>query len=179
MILKFLELPKLKQKKKQIEFIDKHFGKKIHDDDVVDIRFRAGNKTLLTMTGSSAGNKQSSNSILLWALSNGEILQKLKEDSDFVFFDINIAGDVLLAVTRGKDDSGSDGAFSYLYQYPAKTIVYRLLETSLTLDSVIDQLPINRTCLTPKEREEFFLVALTAEQWIERGCPHFVNSSIQ
>ena len=152
-----------------------------HDNDVVDIRFRSGSKTLLTMTAPSRQSiysKQSSSSILLWAVSNGEILQKLQDDSDFVFFDINSVGDVLVAVTQGKQDKGSNGAHSYFYEYAAKTIVYHLLETNLTLNSVINQLPINRKCLTPKEREEFFLVALTAEQWAERGCPHFANSSI-
>ena len=39
----------------------------------------------------------------------------------------------------------------------------------------INSLPINRSCLTPAERRAFFLPALSAQQWQDRGCAHFSN----
>lgn len=37
----------------------------------------------------------------------------------------------------------------------------------------VDALPLNRSCLSPVERTQFFLPELTSEQWIDRGCAQF------
>ena len=42
-------------------------------------------------------------------------------------------------------------------------------------EQAINSLPINRSCLTPAERRAFFLPALSAQQWQDRGCAHFTS----
>ena len=36
-------------------------------------------------------------------------------------------------------------------------------------------LPYGRTCLSPSERESYFLPSLTNQQWIDRGCDYFAE----
>lgn len=41
------------------------------------------------------------------------------------------------------------------------------------VQSAMDRLPVNRTCLTPSERDNYFLGELSNEKWIQRGCPEY------
>ena len=37
------------------------------------------------------------------------------------------------------------------------------------------KIDLAKQCLSPEERDQYFLPKLTDEQWIERGCPHYAS----
>jgi len=51
----------------------------------------------------------------------------------------------------------------------------RLILSQNLVQDAIKTLPKNRTCLTPEERKESHLPELDNEQWLDRGCPQFIE----
>ncbi len=73
----------------------------------------------------------------------------------------------------------SNGSFLIASFASGQTLKYPLHIDAVDLvnDSVIN-LPVKRTCLTPAERTEFRLSPLSADQWLDRGCPQFVGNTV-
>ncbi|WP_412971450.1 toll/interleukin-1 receptor domain-containing protein [Glaciecola sp. MF2-115] len=56
-------------------------------------------------------------------------------------------------------------------------IIYWPIERGNIVDRAIKSLPKNRTCLSPMEREKYYLPKLTPKQWKERGCVQHIKNN--
>jgi ankyrin repeat protein/WD40 repeat protein len=93
---------------------------------------------------------------ILWRASNGQKLKHLIHDNTVT--DVDFLSDEGAIITAT--------SFGNVYRWDLK--LYDYLSAAAQ-----NALPLNRTCLTPAERAQFFLTALSSQQWIDRGCAHF------
>ena len=126
-------------------------GKKLkaisHGDSVRKAIFTLDGQSLITQSGDVA---------FLLSIKTGKRLQSFKHIGMTSF---NVSPDGKSLVTTSEDGT---------------VMIFPILTTDI-ISYAVNQLPINRTCLTPKEREQFFLSELTDEQWIKRGCEQYTK----
>jgi len=126
-----------------------------HEEKVDEGVFSTDGRTVLTTTYGDA---------VLWSVENGEALDILPHESELVFAGFSPNGLNIVTVQSG--DDLYDGDFVNLYP---------VIRLNNLVQTAIDRLPRNKTCLTPNERGKFFLADLTDKQWNARGCPRFAR----
>ncbi|MBV1910996.1 MAG: TIR domain-containing protein [Kangiellaceae bacterium] len=91
--------------------------------------------------------------IIIWSLGNFSPIAsyQTKQDINQLFFSND--GDKLIVISKDN-----------IYHLP-------IIAAEKLTETAINKLPFNRTCLTAKEREKFFLSPLSDEQKLQRGCP--------
>jgi hypothetical protein len=62
----------------------------------------------------------------------------------------------------GKQHYENDGLIS----------LWRSIDTNITVSDAAENLPLNRSCITPQERRRFLLPKLTEQQRKKRGCAY-------
>lgn len=96
------------------------------------------------------------NQPIVWRASNGQKLKHLIHNETVTGVDfLNDDGSIVTTTYLGK-----------VYRWNLK--LYDKLSIAAQ-----DSLPLNRSCLSPVERTQFFLTPLSSQQWIDRGCAHF------
>jgi ankyrin repeat protein/WD40 repeat protein len=93
---------------------------------------------------------------IVWKTSNGQKLKHLIHDRTVTDVDFLTNDESIITAT----------SFGNVYRWDLK------LYEDLT-EAAQNSLPLNRSCLSPVERAQFFLAELNSEQWIERGCAQF------
>lgn len=129
---------------------DQIIGRYSHNDSVESISF--------SIDGTRLATASTDNSVVIWDLESGIAVYEFG-DGKFYFVDFLPGGDLLFG----------DGSTLFRVATPphAKSI----------LASPFEALPLNRTCLSPEERDRFSLPSLSGEQWRERRCPQFANDN--
>jgi len=95
---------------------------------------------------------------IVWKASNGQKLKHLVHNRTVTSVDFLSNDDSIITAT----------SFGDVYRWDLK--LYDDLSTAAQ-----NSLPLNRSCMSPVERAQFFLAELSSEQWIERGCAHFAK----
>ena len=136
----------------------------------------------------------------LWSVESGAMFKHLKMESDVsaVFF----SHDQKLLVSKTDEQAQiwltahgiklhTIDLATYDTQLAFSPFDYAIVERSenyiashpiIQLEDLVDiaerNLPENRRCLTPEERQAFYLPSLSNEQWIKRGCPQFTEEGL-
>ena len=111
-------------------------------------------KAIISDDGKLLATIDSTRIVIIWDIATGEKLKVL----EFELGNVNIAftPDSQFLIT------GTD----------IQTTLWPLYRTNLT-SAAISMLPKNRTCLTPSERQSFFLSNLEDLDWLKRQCPQY------
>jgi WD40 repeat protein len=125
-------------------------GKYSHNDSVESISFSNDGTRLATAS--------TDNSVAIWDIESGIKVYEF-EDGNFYFVDFLPNGDLLFGVN------------ATLFRVATPPVADGILIQPF------DALPIDRTCLTPHERERFSLPLLSEEQWSERRCARFAAAN--
>ena len=126
-----------------------------HEAEVLSAQFNPDGTQLVTASWD--------NTAALWDVASGARLYFFHHENPVLF--ARFSPDGSRVVTASND---------YTAALWDETAARRDVLRQYTLADIVEQyLPKNRTCLTPEERERFFLPELTDKQWIHRGCPQF------
>lgn len=132
-------------------------------------------------------------SLKLWDTSTLAVIDSLAGSSEPTHYGLSADGSRWFAVVDGELTVRQDGQNVDKMDVDEKNVLFALLDDrivtvtlrgSLLKIAVADKvsaqaalanLPAERSCLTPEEREAYDLPPLSNGQWRERGCPQFAS----
>lgn len=129
----------------------------------------------------------------LWDLRTRQIIDSFSAAAPPTHLGINGDGSSWFAVINGALMVREDGATVARIEVDVENLLFALVDgnivtvtlrgtvnelslpQNISVEEAIAQLPTERSCLTPDEREAYDLPPLTNTQWRERGCEHFAS----
>jgi WD40 repeat protein len=115
--------------------------------------FSSDNQLVLTASGDGTA--------ALWSVKTGERLQQFQHQG--IVFRALFSPDGQQILTASADNNAA---------------LWSVLNLNISIEDAIQKLHLKQTCLTPEQREHFFLSQLTDAQWAERGCVQYQNSKL-